>query len=211
MKALLQDSVKDLSHALTQFPWTTKRAYADWLAQTYYYVCHSTRLLAAAAARFPYDERGNQLHHRFAKHMAEEKKHELLAVSDIRVLGETIESLPEHPSTRMFYETQYFKIEHQSPVTLFGYILPLEAIPPVQGPLMIEKVTGAYGPKCASFVKLHAGEDVDHLEKALAMLDSLDALDKQRVEDNLRQTTYAYVAMLHDIRRRLDMPARGPT
>jgi len=209
MKTLLQDSVKDLSHALEHFPWGTKRAYADWLAQTYYYVCHSTRLLAAAAARFPYDERGNALHHRFASHMAEEKKHELLAVHDIHVLGETLESLPEHPSTRMFYETQYFKIEHQSPLALFGYILPLEAIGPAQGPLMVESVTAAHGAKCASFVKLHAGEDVDHLEKALSMLESVDDVNKRHIEQNIRQTTYAYVTMLHDIRRRLDAPQKG--
>lgn len=103
--------------------------------------------------------------------MAEEKKHELLALHDIQVLGETLESLPEHPSTRMFYEPQYFKIEHQSPLALFGYILPLEAIGPAQGPQIAESVTAVYGPKCASFVKLHAGEDVEHLGGGRRALD----------------------------------------
>ena len=39
------------------FPWTERAAYVGWLAQTYYYVRHSTRLLAAAAARFPHGGR----------------------------------------------------------------------------------------------------------------------------------------------------------
>ena len=56
----------DVSAATDRFPWEERAAYADWLAQTYYYVRHTTRLIASAAARFPIDERGNSLHHRFA-------------------------------------------------------------------------------------------------------------------------------------------------
>jgi hypothetical protein len=199
MKTLLQDCVGEMSRALTRFPWEQQRAYADWLAQTYYYVCHSTRLLAAAAARFPFDERGNALHQRFGAHMGEEKKHELLALHDIKALGQSLESFPERPSTRMFYEPQYYKIEHQGPLALFGYILPLEAIGPTEGRHIVERTTGAHGPKCASFVRVHADEDVDHLEKALAIVSSLDGNDRRRVEENLHQTTYAYVVMLDQV------------
>jgi thiaminase len=106
MKTLLSECVADLSAATDQFPWEERAAYADWLAQTYYYVRHTTRLIACAAARFPLDERGNSLHHRFATHMGEEKKHEQLAVHDLRQIGAAIEDLPEHASTRMFYESQ---------------------------------------------------------------------------------------------------------
>jgi thiaminase len=196
MKSLLQDCVAEMSRGLLAFPWEERRAYAGWLAQTYYYVCHSTRLLATAAARFPNDERGNALHHRFATHMSEEKKHELLALHDILALDERIDSFPEQPATRMFYECQYYKIEHQGPFSLFGYILPLEAIGPAQGKQMADKVTAAHGSRCASFVRLHADEDVGHLDKALAIVSTLDGIDKRRVEENMRQTTYGYVAML---------------
>jgi thiaminase len=201
MKSLLDDCVTEMSRGLTAFPWEERRAYADWLAQTYYYVCHSTRLLAAAAARFPIDERGNALHHRFATHMSEEKKHELLAVHDILALDERIESFSEHPATRMFYESQYYKIEHLGPFSLFGYILPLEAIGPAQGKQIADKVTAAHGPKCASFVRLHTDEDVSHLNKALAIVGTLDSADKRRVEANMHQTTYGYVAILECIAR----------
>lgn len=204
MKDLLQESVVQLGLGIDRFPWSDRRAYADWLSQTFHYVRHSTRLLAAAAARFPCDERGNAMHHRFVTHMAEEKKHELLCVHDLRVLGTSVASLPEHHSTRMFYEPQYTKIEHGSPVALFGYILPLEAIGPARGAHIADVVIKAHGDKCASFVRLHAEEDVEHLDKALQMLQDLPTGEAALVKENLRQTTYAYVTMLHDIRRQLD-------
>jgi thiaminase len=205
MKSLLDDCVAQLTSASDRFPWDDRRAYADWTAQTYYYVRHSTRLLAAAAARFAYDERGNALHHRFAAHMAEEKKHELLCIHDLKQLGTSLETLREHHSTRAFYEPQYFKIEHGAPIALFGYILPLEAIGPACGRRIIERVVAAHGEKSASFLKLHSEEDVEHLDKALSMLEGLPPSERGLVEENLRQTTYGYVAMLQDIRRQLDV------
>jgi hypothetical protein len=204
MKSLLADCLAQLTSATDRFPWEDRRAYADWSAQTCYYVRHSTRLLAAAAARFPYDERGNALHHRFATHMAEEKKHELLCVHDLKELGTSLDALPEHHSTRAFYEPQYYKIEHAAPIAFFGYILPLEAIGPACGRKTIERVVAAHGDKTASFLKLHSDEDVEHLDKALAMLEGLPAAERSLVEGNMRQTTYGYVAMLQDIRRQLD-------
>ena len=206
MKTLLNQCVDQLNVAIDRFPWEDKRAYADWLAQTYYYVSHTTRLLAASAARFEYTERGNALHHRFATHMAEEKKHELLCIHDMKRVGAAIDDYPEHESTRAFYEPQYYKIEHQSPMALFGYMLPLEAIGPAAGTRMCDRIVAAHGEKSDSFVKVHAHEDLEHLDKALAMLETATPTERRIIEMNLRQTTYAYVAMLQDIRRHLDMP-----
>jgi Iron-containing redox enzyme len=208
VRALLNDCVDQLRSAADRFPWEQPAAYADWIAQTYYYVRHSTRLLAAAAARFPLDDRGNALHLRFGAHLAEEKKHEQLALHDLKRIGFSIADLPEHPATRMFYEPQYFKIEHLCPVALFGYILPLEAIGPSCGPGIIERVAKAHGEKCASFLRLHSDEDVAHLEKAFQALEGVSGSERLAVVDNLHQTTYAYCALLLDIRRRLDTPKR---
>jgi hypothetical protein len=204
MKSVLVECTNVLGRGLDRFPWADKNAYGDWIAQTYYYVRHSTRLLAAAAARFPFDERGIALHLRFAAHMAEEKKHELLCVHDLKVLGLTLADFTEHASTRMFYEPQYYKIEHQDPLALFGYILPLEAIGPWHAARVIEAITKAHGEKSAQFMKLHSEEDVEHLDKALQMLEGCSPKEKALVEENMQQTTYAYVAMLEDIRRLRD-------
>ena len=49
--------------------WGNKYIYACYLAQTYYYVSHSTRLLASAASRFTQEE--SHFHRRFLKHCQE--------------------------------------------------------------------------------------------------------------------------------------------
>jgi hypothetical protein len=209
MKTVLANCVVDLTRAVDRFPWNNRNAYANWLAQTFYYVRHSTRLLAAAAARFPYEPRGNTLHHRFAAHMGEENKHELLALHDLKVTGSLIESWPELPATRMFYEPQYFKIEHQDPIALFGYILPLEAIAPLQGNRVAQTVTRAFGPNCASFLNVHAKDDVEHLDAAFAVLSDLDESRRRLIEENIGQTSYAYVTLLEGIRNQSDKAGDG--
>ena len=45
-----QLSVGTMSEAIRSFPWENKEAYAQFLAQTYYYICHSTRLLESVIA-----------------------------------------------------------------------------------------------------------------------------------------------------------------
>jgi hypothetical protein len=199
VKAVLQECVDALRAEIDRFPWTERAAYADWLAQTYYYVSHSTRLLASAAARFGLDTAGSALHNRFAAHMGEEKKHELLALHDIKHLGYSIDRLPERPAARMFFEPQYFKIEHQSPMAIFGYIMPLEAAGPLLGRGVVADVTKAFGASAATFLKLHVNEDVDHLEKAFRMLESASSADRSFIEQNMRQTTFAYRTLLQDI------------
>ncbi len=190
-----------MSPHVGEFPWADRRAYADWLSQTYAYVHHSTRLLAAAAALFPLDERGDSLHHRFAKHMAEEKKHEKLCIHDLRALGFTVADFPERHATRMFYEPQYYKIEHRDPTTLFGYILVLEVLGAVgDGRVMMETLARAHGEKSYSFVKLHCEEDPDHIEKGFATLHGCSPVQLDLIEENAWQTVYGYAGLLREIR-----------
>jgi thiaminase len=200
MKATLDACVDRMATAGQLFPWADRTAYLGWLAQTYYYVRHSTRLLAAAAARFPHTAEGDRLHQRFGAHISEEKRHELLALHDIKALGGTIEALPEHATTRMFYEPQYYKVEHQAPSVLLGYILPLEVIAPQAGNQVVELVSAAFGAKCTSFLKVHASEDVEHVQRALALLAELPSGERALIEQNMEQTAFGYVSMLSAIR-----------
>jgi pyrroloquinoline quinone (PQQ) biosynthesis protein C len=199
VKEILETVSNEVADSLNHFPWEAKAAYAGWLAQTYFYVRHSTRLLAAAAARFSLDNRGNTFHVRFGAHIGEERSHEKLALHDIGQLGVPADGLRELNSTRMFYETQYYKIEYVDPFALYGYILMLEATGPACGNAIVERVTKAYGPKCASFLKLHAAEDVDHVQRALELVGQLDPATHDLVLQNLHQSGQAYRLMLRDI------------
>ncbi|MET0390118.1 MAG: iron-containing redox enzyme family protein [Polyangiales bacterium] len=199
MKELVDECARSLKTAGDRFPWDSRRAYGDWLAQTYYYVRHSTRLLAAAAARFPLDDHGSALHYRFAAHIVEEKRHEQLALHDLKYLGLSLDEFEERHATRMFYEPQYYKIEHQAPSVLFGYILPLEAIAATQGKQISAAVVRAFGPKCDAFLRVHGEDDVEHLEKALQVIESVAEGERAWLVQNLRQSTTAYCRILDEI------------
>ena len=47
----LEKRLDELVQVCHSMPWTDEGFYREWLAQTYYYVCHSTRLLALAMAQ----------------------------------------------------------------------------------------------------------------------------------------------------------------
>ena len=201
MKKTLRECLSQIGAAVESFDWTDRVSYGDWLAQTYFYVRHSTRLLASAAARFDFSEHGDALHHRFGVHISEEKKHELLALHDIKAIGLTFEQFPERHSTRSFYEPQYYKVEHQDPLSLFGYILVLEGLGIVRGRWIAERVETAFGKACATFVKVHAEDDPDHLDKAFKILEGVNQAQQDRIELNMHQTTFSYLALLAEIQR----------
>jgi hypothetical protein len=104
----------------------------------------------------------------------------------------------------MFYEPQYYKVEHQSPIALFGYILPLEAMAVKCGPTLVERVKAAYGTGSYSFIRVHAEEDPSHVDKAVAAMRGIGDQEERLIEENMEQTTFAYLTMLDEIRRKLD-------
>jgi hypothetical protein len=197
MKDFFQDQIGSLA-LVRDFPWENRRAYADFLAQTYYYVCHTTRLLALCASRIGIDR--EKLHHRFLKHAAEERSHHLLAERDIQALGLSLAAFPERSLTAALYEAQYFRVEHGWPTTIFGYILALEGLSVVHGPHVYKAVNQHYGDAAASFVKLHSLEDPDHLESAFAMIAAMDGDELSRIKANFCFTRDLYRTLLHEIR-----------
>lgn len=190
-----KSSVEKMIKSLHEYPWDNELAYAWFLSQTYYYVCHSTRLLAASAARFSQEDQA--FHRRFLKHTDEENSHELLALRDLQKLGYKIEDFPELPQTRTFYEIQYFKIEHYDPAAVMGYILALEAAAGHEFPAIKNKLLGLYPKECVKFIQVHADEDPDHVDKALQVVESLDPKRHLMINVNIEQSAIIYTDMLN--------------
>jgi thiaminase len=176
--------------AIRTYPFEEPRAYAQFLAQTRHYVVHSTRLLAAAAARI--EEEREALHMRFLQHAAEERSHHRLAEHDLRKLGRQIDQFPELPPTQALYQSQYYRVEHQAPTALFGYIFMLEGLSVAHGAWIHERVTQAHGKEAATFVKLHANEDEDHLEKAFDVVNQLGEKELSLIRENYLFTCSIY-------------------
>ncbi|MBX9766551.1 MAG: hypothetical protein K2X47_04700 [Bdellovibrionales bacterium] len=101
MQKRLNNVIQNVGADLKRVNWQDQDVYANFLAQTYYFVCHSTRLLASAASRFPVSQ--DQFFKRFVAHLGEEKNHEKIALTDLKNLECDVNDFPEMGETRAFY------------------------------------------------------------------------------------------------------------
>ena len=196
LKEIFNTSMAELDAHSQAFPWQNREAYAHYLAQTYYYVSHSTRLLAAAASRFSAQDEA--LHRRYLEHTTEEKSHHLLALHDLKALGGTTVEFPELAITSAFYESQYYKVDRQDPTALLGYILALEGYAVSQGTRVYKIVSEKFGKPASTFIKVHSEDDPDHLDKAFASLTSLRTEQLEHVTKNLKQSCYLLGGILNE-------------
>ena len=197
MKKVFESGIAPLCDAADRFPWHDRGAYSQYLAQTYYYLIHSTRLLGLGAARFSDAE--ETLHRRFLDHAREEKGHHLLALKDLENMGYKLEQFLEMPVTRLVYEPQYYKIEHLDPTALFGYILALEGIAVLRCSKVAAKVDKLHGKASASFLRVHGEDDPDHLDKAFDQVGILNSRRLKYIEDGFMQSCSALTLFFDEI------------
>ena len=98
--------VNQMFHAMDRFPLEDPQCYGNYLAQTFYYVSHSTRLLAFAAGLMTREQEPH--FRRFIRHISEESAHEVLAEKDLHDLNLTPNDFLQLPETRSLWETQYY-------------------------------------------------------------------------------------------------------
>ena len=196
----IEMNLNPITEAAADFPWANKAVYAEFLAQTFYYVQHSTRLLALAGGMIPLGDRRS--FDRYIKHISEERNHEVLARRDLEQLGFELDHMPEMPVTRLLWEPQYYKVIHKSPMALLGYILPLEALAANEGGNVVQALEEIYGSKCLNFLRLHGEEDIKHVKDAIALIESLDERNRTLVHENIEQTVAAYSQWLRGIAKK---------
>lgn len=199
MREAMWSRIDQLCARMDEVEWENPRIYGAYSAQTYYYVRHSTRLLALAAAHLPLS--AEKAHQRFLKHITEENRHEILASRDVTALGFQLEDFAELDSLKAFYKIQYYYVQNVSPWSLLGDIVALEGLAVKRGEPLFERIAKAYGAKAGSFLKVHAAEDVEHVEQALQMIDGLPAEVQAGILENMQLSCYLYEAMLRDLPR----------
>lgn len=195
VRSEVEQHIQMTEKALKDFPWTDREAYAMWVAQTYYFVSHSTRLIALAAARSGFDV--PEIHNRFLAHVGEEKGHEKLCLLDLKGLGKDLKDLPEMPATASMYQTQYYWTEHENGPSFLGYVLALETLAARFGGDIKNVLEKEFGPKAAHFLRVHAEEDVAHVDQALSKIESLPEQYQASVMKNL-QNSFTYYAQMLD-------------
>ncbi len=173
-----------------------KEIYANWLAQTYYFVSHSVRLMSLAASKLPID---SAVGRRMLAHIGEEKGHHTVALKDLEAMGKKMSDYPAFGVTSAFYQSQYYKVMFEHPYHLLGQILMLEAFSVQVGPGMYDVIKNAHGEKACKFVKIHAYEDVDHVDKAMLTIKSFPPDQQAGATENFYQACEMYYNILRTV------------
>ena len=190
--------MKIVTDEIEQIDWTNKVNYAGWLAQTYYHICHSTRVLVAAAARFQVDQ--DQHHLQCVGHAKEEKSHEKIVLKDLKNLGFSMSDFPEFTSTKALYRNIYYLIEHEDPISIYGYVYFLELLSIRGGIGMLNQVKECFGPNTSGHLQLHSADDVEHLAAYAKLLDACSEPQKSLICEAVVDTALLYKEMLLEIK-----------
>ena len=194
-----QKQLKATELLINTLPWHEEAFFCQFMAQTYFFVCHSTRLLARSLSHFGVDR--DFLYKRFVAHLKEESYHEKIAVSDLAAFGFKPSDFEEFAITKAFWESQYYKIDHSKGTSLLGYILFLEAIPVYCFNGAIKNVPQ----KSYKFIKVHMEEDPAHLNHVLGLIEELSPTEQIEVWKNYHQTAELYQMMLSKIEEKTRM------
>ncbi len=191
-------AIEEISKSAISFPWEKENYYANWLAQSFYYVQWTTRQLALASAKTkPINE--DSLHWRFIEEAKEEKRHELLALQDLKNLGYSLDQFTELPHTSFFYQTLSYLIENEHPIAILGYSLTLEGFAAKKASELFPMVKSCYKDNAVTFMRLHCEVDVDHFENALPYLKSCPEELLPIVAKGIEQCCAIYKGILNDI------------
>ena len=190
--------IEQIRTCFNNIDWRDPDAYAEFLAQTYFYARHTTRILALAGVRTKMSD--YQLHVRFLQHTAEEKGHEKMLLNDLKNMGRSIDEFRCAPQSAALFQSQYYWIEHVDPKALFGFILLLETVSLECGPIIYQPAREAH-PKSTTYLKVHIEEDEDHVEQNLKNIETMSGPEIEFITQNLVQTADYYCGLLEEVRR----------
>jgi hypothetical protein len=192
-QGLFMEYVEKAGVALHDLEWENPSAYSLWLAQTYYLVRHTTRLLCLAAANTPVDNR--ELHYSFVKHLKEESHHDRPLDQDLKQMNCKATDFPELKETRLLMHNQYYWLQTGNVYALTGYSLLLEGLSVRCIPSMLKRLDSAGFSKATAFLRLHVEVDQKHYAHGLEDLGKMPAESKKQVLQNLEESSFLYTQM----------------
>ncbi|MEU9161433.1 hypothetical protein AB0D29_14340 [Streptomyces sp. NPDC048424] len=151
-----------------------RQRYPRYLAAMHALVRASVPLLERAAERCAEldDPAARTLAAYYARHAEEERDHDTWLLEDLAAAGSGPAAVPP-PVVVELAGAQYYRIEHEHPVTLLGYIAVLEGNAP--GPRLADRLAEATGLPDGAFRTLreHAELDGGHLDDLHRVLDDI--------------------------------------
>ncbi len=180
------------------FPWEDLDAYCAWLAQQYFLVRHSSRLLALAISKIE----DGRIRNEYIQHLHGEHDHDVLLLNDLKSLGRSIGEFRELPSTRLLVHNQYYWLNHGTHDTLLGYAQYLEGVSIFIVPKVVERLEKA-GVSALSFLKAHSESDELHYPEGFARMRRNGVDTENVVVPNLEESHLMYTRMFSEIRETL--------
>ncbi|MCX4986464.1 iron-containing redox enzyme family protein [Streptomyces sp. NBC_00572] len=151
-----------------------RQRYVRYLAAMHPLVRASVPLLLRGAERCAErdDPASRRLAAYYIRHAEEERDHDAWLLDDLAAAGAGPAPVP-HPAAVELAGAQYYRIEHEDPATLLGYIAVLEGNAP--GPRLADRLAEVTGLPGGAFRTLreHAELDGGHLDDLHRVLDAL--------------------------------------
>jgi hypothetical protein len=178
----------------------TAAHYKATLREIYHYTKEDPQIQALAAVYFRGKDRATVKI--FLKHATSEIGHDLMALEDLKTLGEDVSSIPTSlplPTTIALTAFPFYQIQYHNPIGYLGYLYFLEYMPTQAGAGYMAALKAAGVPEAAmTFLHEHATVDVAHnnlMQEYLRRLVRTES-DLSAVAYGIRVTGYLYAEML---------------
>jgi len=191
---LFLSHIKKLEELAMTCPWENKQFYADFLAQLYFYVQHTTRLIAFRASRISVDHREG--HYEILQHLKEEFHHDKLLVNDLKALNRRISDFVEYPETSLIYQSQYYFIQNYPESSHLGFSLLIEGFAATSGPQIVMLLQKHYPSNACTFLHTHATVDQDHYRVGIEAMSKVPKEELVYINKNILQSFFLYSSMM---------------
>ncbi|MCB0379128.1 MAG: iron-containing redox enzyme family protein [Bdellovibrionales bacterium] len=169
---IFQEWQNEIDMVMNQDPWIKKLRggeldlchYKGFLLETYHHAGLNPQIQGYCTLYLKGNPR--KIIDLFFRHASSEIGHDLLALNDLKVLGEDVEKLAGRrplPSTIAFNAFVLHCIKHVNPLSYLGYLFHLEFLPTQNGPDYIKILKSMGVPENAlTFLEEHATVDIGH-------------------------------------------------
>jgi hypothetical protein len=149
-----------------------------------------------------------------AKHIPEEKNHDLWLLQDLEVLGwdrADVLRRPPSPTVAALIGAQYYWIEHYHPVVALGYLEVAEGYPSTAEWVDALIAATGYSRRAFRCITRHVGLDLHHRDDLHALLDGLPLTTDQiaTIGVNALQSVHLAARALREVVENADTGALG--
>ncbi|MCK5021260.1 MAG: iron-containing redox enzyme family protein [Candidatus Peribacteraceae bacterium] len=162
---------------------TTKERYINYLKNLYQIVVASRPLMQAALSELEMESKNNTLIDYLTRHLEEEKNHDQWILDDLNSLGIDREWLNDATPARSVANlagSVYYRIFHNDPISIMGYIAVLETHPVSNETIDLIKVATGINESSLRTLRQHAEIDVYHSQDFYALLNRLSLTSRQK-------------------------------